>query len=224
MANTYHHLGMTAHVGHAQNRGSLDEAEDWSRKSLAIKEELGDRPGMAGAYHQLGNTANRRGRLDEADDWHRKSLTINGELGNLPGIAGCYHQLGMTAQDGGRSVEAEDWYRKSLAITEELGNLPGMALTYAQLGLLAQARSQEVLALEWNIRCVTLFSEFPSPLTGTGPSVLARLTRQLGMRTLEEAWQQVTGQPLPQGVRDYVTTQDELQAAWLAGAGGALAV
>ena len=38
------------------------------------------------------------------------------------------------------------------------------------------------------------FEEFPSPLTGTGPSALVRLTRQLGMPALEEAWRQVTGQ------------------------------
>ena len=67
----YHQLGMTA-----QDRGRLDEAEDWYRKALTINEELGDRPGMAGTYHQLGITAQRRGRLDEADDWYRKALTI----------------------------------------------------------------------------------------------------------------------------------------------------
>jgi Tetratricopeptide repeat len=75
----------------------------------------------------------------------------------------------MTAQDRGRPDEADDWYRKSLAISEELGNRPYMALTYAQLGLLAEARTQAPLALTWNIRCVTLFDEFPSPLTGSGP-------------------------------------------------------
>jgi hypothetical protein len=51
--------------------------------------------------------------------------------------------------------------------------------------------------------------EFPSPLTGTGPSALARLTRQLGMPALEEAWRQVTGQPVPGQVRDYVTSQPD---------------
>ena len=96
----------------AQDRGRLDEAEDWYRKSLTINEELGDRPGMASTYHQLGITAQDRGRLDEAEDWYRKSLTINEELGDRPGMASTYHQLGMTAQDRGRLDEAEDWYRK----------------------------------------------------------------------------------------------------------------
>jgi hypothetical protein len=55
------------------------------RKSLAIDEELGNRPGMAGTYHQLGVTAQQRGRLGEADDWYRKALAIEEELGDLPG-------------------------------------------------------------------------------------------------------------------------------------------
>ena len=124
-------------------------------------------------------------------------------------MASTYHQLGMTAQDRGRLDEAEDWYRKSLTIKEELGDRPGMALTYAQLGLLAEDRAQAPLALEWNIRCVTLFDQFPSPLTGTGPAALARLTRQLGMPALEAAWQQITGQPVPQAVRDYITSHPD---------------
>jgi tetratricopeptide (TPR) repeat protein len=41
----YHQLGSTA-----QDRGRLDEAEDWYRKALTIFEELGDRPGMAATY------------------------------------------------------------------------------------------------------------------------------------------------------------------------------
>ena len=42
-AVTYHQLGRTA-----QDRGRLDEAEDWYRQSLAISEELGDPPRHGG--------------------------------------------------------------------------------------------------------------------------------------------------------------------------------
>jgi tetratricopeptide (TPR) repeat protein len=204
MASTHHELGNTAFA-----YGRLDEAEDWYRKSLTIEEELGDRPNMAVTYGQLGTTAKNRGRLDEAEDWYRKSLTIFEELGDRPHMAVTYHQLGITAQDRGWLDEAEDWYRKSLTINEELGNRRGMALTYAQLGLLAEDRDQAPLALQWNIRCVTLFDQFSSPLTGTGPTALARLTRQLGMPALQAAWRQITGQPVPQPVRDYITSRHD---------------
>jgi hypothetical protein len=85
-------------------------------------------------------------------------------------------------------------------------------MSYGQLGLLAEARQQSGQALEWMVRCVTLFEQFPHPLTEPGPKYLARLTRLLGPQALEAAWQQVTGQPVPQAVRDYVTSQrDEAQ-------------
>ena len=58
---------------------------------------------------------------------------------------------------------------------------------------------------------MTLFDQFPSPLTGTGPAALARLTRQLGMPALEQAWRQVTGQPVPQPVRDYIASHPDDQ-------------
>ena len=82
-----------------------------------------------------------------------------------------------------------------------------MAMTYGQLGLLAEARQQPGQALDWMVRCVTLFDQFPHPSTGPGPAHLARLTGQLGLLALEQAWRQVTGQPVPQPVRDYLTSQ-----------------
>jgi tetratricopeptide (TPR) repeat protein len=206
MSIIYHQLGVTA-----TTRGQLDQAQDWYRQAIQIREELGLRLPLAGDYHQLGITAQARGLLEEAEDWYRKSLTIKEEIGDPPGIARTYHQLGTTAQQRGRLEEAEDWYRKSLAISEELGDRPLMAITYAQIGLLAEERAQALKALLWNIQCVTLFDQFPSPMTGTAPSALARLTSQLGMPALEQAWQQTTGQPVPQAVRDYITTHSDDQ-------------
>jgi hypothetical protein len=85
-----------------------------------------------------------------------------------------------------------------------------MAMTYGQLGLLAEAREQPGQALAWIVRCVSLFDQFPHPVTEPGPRHLARLSRQLGIPALEQAWQQVTGQPVPQAVRDYIISyQDE---------------
>jgi hypothetical protein len=124
-------------------------------------------------------------------------------------MARTYYQLGITAQDRGQLEEAEDWYRQSLGSSEELGNLPGMAGTYGQLGLLAEIRQQPGQALDWMVRCVSLFGQFPHPATGPGPAHLARLTRLLGMAALEQSWRQVTGQPVPPAVRNYITSHPD---------------
>jgi tetratricopeptide (TPR) repeat protein len=200
-------------------RGLGGEAAAWADRILAAAAGPGQDPTEATESLWLYTTIRQAGRQrdagqpDQAAQTYRRPLAYlqrQPETGWTRGsIAGLRHQLGMTAQDRRRLEEADDWYRQSLTINEELGNRPGMALTYAQLGLLAEARDQAQPALEWNIRCVTLFDEFPSPLTGTGPAALARLARQLGTPALEQAWQQTAGQPVPQAVRDYLTSHHD---------------
>jgi hypothetical protein len=90
-----------------------------------------------------------------------------------------------------------------------LGNRPGVALSYAQLGLLAEEQGQASSSREWAIRCVILFDPFPHPATRPGVRHLVRLTRQLGLPALEEAWQRVTGGPVPEAVRDYITSHPD---------------
>jgi tetratricopeptide (TPR) repeat protein len=208
MADSYHQLGVVA-----QARGRLEEAGDWYSKSLAIREELGNRPGMADSYHQLGNVAYLGGRLEEAADWYRKTLAAFEDLEDRLGVADSHHQLGMVSQARGILEEAGDWYSKSLATFEEVGNRPGMASSYGQLGLLAEQRGQLRQAMVWMIRCVTVLGDFLHPLTGPGPDHLARLTAQLGADVLETSWREVTGNPLPPAVRDYISSvgQDRKQ-------------
>ncbi|HXL93554.1 MAG TPA: tetratricopeptide repeat protein [Streptosporangiaceae bacterium] len=201
MAHCYRALGHVAH-----ERGRLEEAEDWCRRALAIQEDIGDQPGMAATYNQLGVNAAKQGLLDEAEDCYLKSLAIAEDLGDHPGIANGYHHLGTNAYRGGQMDKAEEWCRKSLAIREELGDHRGMAFSYGQLGQIAERLGQPRQALSWIIRCVSLFTEFPSPATGPGPAELARLSHQLGLPALQETWAEVTGQPVPQLILDYVTT------------------
>ena len=92
IAAAYHNLGNVAY-----QRGRLEDAGDWYRKSLAISEDLGERPRMAASYHQLGMVAQGRGPLEEAEDWYRKSLAIFEDLRDRPHMATSYHQLGMVA-------------------------------------------------------------------------------------------------------------------------------
>ena len=199
LATSYHQLGMVA-----QERGQLEQAEQWYLKSLAIKQALDDQPGMATSYHQLGIVAQDRGQLEQAEQWYGKSLAIKQALDDRPGMAITYHQLGRVAQLRGQLEQAEQWYGKSLAIKQALDNRPGMASSYGQLGLLAEVQGNINAALDWTVRCVALFEQFPHPATGPGPSHLARLTAQLGIAALEASWQKQTGSKLPEHVRSAV--------------------
>ena len=151
LAVTYHQLGRVAEDG-----GELDTAEALYRKSLEIKEEIGDQPGMASSYHQLGIVAQRRGKLDAAEDWYKKSLQIEKALGNRLGMAGSYHHLGLAAQDRDDLDAAEGWYQKALEIKEALGDLPSLASSYHQLGMVAQRRGKLDAAERWYRRSLEI--------------------------------------------------------------------
>ncbi len=74
LATDYHQLGITA-----QDRGRLDEADDWYRKSLTIEEDLGNRPGMALSYTQLG-LAEKRGQPRQAMEWNIRCVKLFGQF------------------------------------------------------------------------------------------------------------------------------------------------
>ena len=71
----------------AQHRGDYDAAEPLYRRSLEIKERIGDQAGMATSYHQLGMLAQDRGDYDTAEPLYRRSLEISERIGDQAGMA-----------------------------------------------------------------------------------------------------------------------------------------
>jgi tetratricopeptide (TPR) repeat protein len=189
----------------ALDYGQIDDAEAFADRALTLAEDSGDRNLVAEAYEQLGNIAEQSHRPADAEQLYCISLGILEETGYRPGMAQLYVNIGIAAHDQGHFGYAEAWFLKALSIQEEFGNTPHMATTLAGLGKVATDLRKFKEALEWYVRCVTLFGDFPHPLTSPGPEHLAQLTRTLGISALEEAWINVTGQPLPINVRDYMT-------------------
>lgn len=224
-----------AMLGHSLDRRAWADAEDiiraldtyWDTRGLSAEADAwADRildgtvgPGQAPLeparslwLYATTTQATRQendGQQDQAAQAYRRALAyLQGQPATgwtRANIAILYHQLGMTEQACGRLDEAEGWYRKSLPVNEELGRPSANGITYHQLGTIAQVRGRLNEAEEWY--------RSPHPVTGPGPYHLARLTRQLGMPALEETWREVTGQPLPQPVRDYITSQPDEQPA-----------
>jgi tetratricopeptide (TPR) repeat protein len=151
LAVACHQLGIVA-----QLQGDFDRADHWYHKSLAIKEQLGDRPGMASSYHQLARVAQERGDFGLAKDRSQKALTISEQVGDRPGMANCYHQLGIISQLQGDLGRAEDWYEKALIINEQLGDRPAMANTYHQLGIVSQWQGDLGRAEDWYHKSLTI--------------------------------------------------------------------
>jgi hypothetical protein len=79
-----------------------------------------------------------------------------------------------------------------------------MALTFSQSALFAEQQGKLEEALVWTVRCVSLFDGIPHTSTKRGTQTMARLTSQLGIAALEDAWRTVTGEELPKAAYDYL--------------------
>jgi len=129
--------------------GRYEEALGWYDKARAIREELGDRAGLATSYNNIGLVHKARGAYDEALGWYEKSLAIQEALGDRAGLAGSYINIGEVHYARGAYEEAVGWFRKSLATSEELGDRAGLATSYNNIGMIHKARGAYEEALGW---------------------------------------------------------------------------
>jgi tetratricopeptide (TPR) repeat protein len=155
--------------------------------SLIIDEELGDRPGIAASYHQLGMIAELRGDYAQAERRYQNALTIDEELGDRAGIAASYHQLGIIAQLREDYAQAEQRYQDSLTIAEERGDRADIASSTSQLGALHTERGDPVEAVAYNLTALSIRYDIGSPDVSVDLYWLARQQREIG----EDAFRQI---------------------------------
>jgi hypothetical protein len=94
----------------AQDRGDLAAAEQWYQKSLAIKEALGDRPGLAMTYGQLGLLAELRGDVAGALDRMVQCVALFSEFPHPATGPGPRHLIRLTGMLGLPAL-AVSWQR-----------------------------------------------------------------------------------------------------------------
>ena len=99
-----------AGIARRWRRGDLATAEGWYRKSLEIKEALGDRPAMALTYGQLGLLAEAREDLATALDWTVRCIALFSEFPHPATGPGPRHLVRLTVELGLPALEAS-WQR-----------------------------------------------------------------------------------------------------------------
>jgi len=127
LARSLNRLGELARVreDHRQARAYYDEA-------LALCRELGDKPGIGGALHNLAYVELHSGDLSRSVELFRESLQLFHELGFRRVIAFCLVGLGGLACAQGHPIDAAKLLSAADVILEEGPSLdPSEALEQA---------------------------------------------------------------------------------------------
>jgi predicted ATPase/Tfp pilus assembly protein PilF/DNA-binding XRE family transcriptional regulator len=121
----------------AWRQGDYQQARAWHEESLALRQKLGDRQGIASSLENLGMVAWRQSDYAQTRALHEQSLTLRRELGDAQGTASSLYNVGAAMVEQGEYAAAEIVHQESLAIRQRLGDKQGVAGSLNALGMLA---------------------------------------------------------------------------------------
>ncbi len=140
-------------------KGKYDTALDHHQKSLAIKQALNDKRGVARSLNNLGLVYWSKGDIDQALTFYHRALEVNEELVDRRNIGVTLTNLGNCYVRIGELDKALDYQQRSLKIKEELGNKHDIALSLLNLGVVFQFKGDLNQAQEYYQRSLALGEE-----------------------------------------------------------------
>jgi len=118
----------------------LAAARELCEQSLAAKQQLGDKPGVAGTLHELARLTERWGDYDAARDLYTEALAIEKQLDDKAAVARTLSRLAATFRGPGSPADPRAGCEKLKLILEELGDAGSAADTLHRLASLAEGR------------------------------------------------------------------------------------
>jgi tetratricopeptide (TPR) repeat protein len=132
--------------------------------AIAAATRLGDRPGQARAYRDLGTAFVRLGALSDAHAYYGQALDLHQQLGNLLGQAHAHNEIMFVAEQQGQLAEALDHAEQSLALFQAAGNQPGVAKALNAVGWQHAQLGDYEQALHYCERALSLGQDGGDPL------------------------------------------------------------
>jgi tetratricopeptide (TPR) repeat protein len=119
----------------AWRQGDTEQAMALLEASLALHEQLGDKPGIAQTLSNLGILAGERGEYERASSLYEQSLVLNRALSNDWGVAAALLNLGNLAVEQGEYERAVALHEEGLALNRQINDAVGIALSLNNLGV-----------------------------------------------------------------------------------------
>lgn len=135
--------------------GDLESAETYFSDAIALRQQAGDRRGVAATRANLAHLSMLRGDFDRARSELSLALEDREKLGDQAGMAELYNQQGVVEEELGDYQAALASYREAMRIHERLGHgraladsYNNVAFAYFMLGEYDNARQFNRSALE----------------------------------------------------------------------------
>ena len=136
--------------GHAHYLlGNYPRALEYHEKSLAIREEIGDKESIANSLFAIGTIYFGQGDYPRALECFKKALAIREEIGDKLNTANMLGNIGNNYYFLADYPRALEYLKKGLAVHEEIGNKDGIAHVLAGIGIIYLSQVDYPRALEY---------------------------------------------------------------------------
>ncbi|MFX0182582.1 MAG: tetratricopeptide repeat protein [Candidatus Hodarchaeota archaeon] len=152
------------------NKDKPDQALDFLEKSLSLREEIGDRKGIAETLIGIGLYYYYFTERDPNQVFKhgQKSLTISKAIGDQRGIAISQMLIGGYYMLKGELDQANKYFQKSRTISEAIGDRLVLAWSLWRIGTVYLGRGELDQALEFHQKGLTIFEKTGNRLDEAG--------------------------------------------------------
>lgn len=134
------------------DQGEYAKALDCYFNSLRLREECGDKKGVAASYNNIGLIHYSKDEFDKALGFYFKALKNYEAISYTKGMGMLYNNIGVIYKRKNNYEKALEFYYKSLKIREELGNKKGIGDSYHNIAVIYSDKGDYPNALDFYIR------------------------------------------------------------------------
>jgi len=153
IASIYNRLG-----GICFQRDNTAEARNFVRRSLALRERIGDIVAVARTYNNLGLLDYKQGDWQAALDNFNRAYQLQVNLGDVEAMIELESNLGLLQIDRGYFDEAELHLQAALDRARQIGHSYQMGLAFLHLTLLCVTAGDWQRALDYGAQSYELFN------------------------------------------------------------------
>ena len=136
--------------------GDYDTALDFLQRSLAIRQDIGDKSGEGTTLNNISQIFKARGDYDSALDFLQRSLAIQQDIGEKSGEGTTLNNMATIAHARGDYDSALDYLQRALAIQQDIGDQSGEGTTLNNMSQIFQARGDYDSALDYLQRALVI--------------------------------------------------------------------
>ena len=131
-----------------KQQGDIPKALEWYKKGLKIREEIGDKYGIAKSINNIGRIYSNQGDNNKAIDCYYKSLRIQNDIGDKQGASISLSNIGLIYNNQGDIPNALEYYNQGLKLQDEIGDKQGVGISLRNIGNVYSTQGNFPKALE----------------------------------------------------------------------------